>query len=282
MDGHKTNGFANRIPNVSGVPALDFPTMCFYQPDLDDTLVAGTQGLLCWMGDDKGDKKALLLGDSFAGNYEPFWNLVGQKSGLHINAITTNYCVTSLTQDWTGPESFEAKDQCMLNRQFFTDNVERFDVVIFASNWMDYSTKNIMQGVLDAVAYAAARSKLVVIMAAPKAFDFNPVDVYSRNLLDKTEFDITRVPSERDAAQAAANLVLEDLAKQHDNVLYIDRHSMFNVDGVAADVTRENIPFSFDGYHISTYGSLSAAEAFLQSQQYKDFITALRTKERTQ
>lgn len=276
--GHKTNGFSNRIPNVSGIPAIDFPSLCFYQPDLNDALVAGTQGLLCWIGDDAGEKKALLVGDSFAGSYEPFWNFVGKKSGLHINAITTNYCVTSLTQDWTGPEHFKAKNQCMLNRQYFADNAGRFDVVIFAGNWMDYSTKNIMQGVVDAVTYAAARSKLVIIMAAPKAFDFNPIDAYNKSLLEKTEFDITQILSEKDIAQTTANLLLDELAKQHTNVLYIDRQSMFNVDGVESDVTREKIPFSFDGYHISTYGSLSAAEAFLQSQKYKDLITSLRSK----
>ncbi|HSC66488.1 MAG TPA: acyltransferase family protein, partial [Cellvibrio sp.] len=276
LAGHYSKGFANRIANSSSIPAIDFPTMCFYQPDVAETLAPGEQGLKCWLGDTAGATKAILIGDSFAGNYEPFWDSVGKKTGLHINAVTTNYCVPSRTEDWTGPEYFKARVQCLLNRRFFADNIEHYDVTILAGNWMDYSSKNIMQGVLDTVDYAAARSKLVVLMAAPKAFDFNPVDLYNKSLMEKTVFDITTVPSLRDADEVVANQLLQDTAKKYPNVLYIDRDSLFNVDGAPSDVTQEKIPFSFDGHHISTYGSLSAATAFLQSQKYKDLITMLQ------
>ena len=136
-----------------------------------------------------------------------------------------------------------------------------------------------MRGVLDTIEYAAARSTLVVVMAAPKAYDFNPMDVYNKSLLEKTEFDITKVPSKRDIPATAANLLLEQTAKQYSNVLYIDRDSLFNVDGIPSEITQEKIPYSFDGLHISTYGSLSAAAAFLQSQKYKDLITMLQVSE---
>lgn len=279
VTGHYTKGFSNRIANSSNSPAIDFPTMCFYQPDLSETLVAGAQGLQCWLGNNSAMKKAILIGDSLAGNYEPFWDVVGKKTDIHINAVTTNYCVPSHTEDWTGPAHFKAKQQCLLNRRYFADNVERYDLAILAGNWMDYSTKNIMQGVMDTIDYAAARSTLVVVMAAPKAYDFSPIDVYNKSLLEKTEFDITKVPSERDAPEMAANLLLEQIAKQYSNVLYIDRDSLFNVDGIPSEITHEKIPYSFDGLHISTYGSLSAAAAFLQSQKYKDLITMLQVQE---
>lgn len=279
MMGHYTQGFANRIASTNSTPAIDFPTLCFYQPDNSETLVAGAQGLHCWLGKSSAMKKAILIGDSLAGNYEPFWDIVGKKTDLHINAVTTNYCVPSRTEDWTGPEHFKAKQQCLINRRFFADNLDRYELAIFAGNWMDYSSKNIMQGVLDSIDYAAARSTLVVIMAAPKAYDFNPIDVYNKSLLEKTEFDITKVPSERDAPEVAANLLLEQTAQQYSNVLYIDRDSLFNVDGIPSEITREKIPFSFDGLHISTYGSRSAAAAFLQSQKYKDLITMLQVPE---
>lgn len=136
-----------------------------------------------------------------------------------------------------------------------------------------------MQGVMDTIDYAAARSTLVVVMAAPKAYDFSPIDVYNKSLLEKTEFDITKVPSERDVPEMAANLLLEKIAMQYSNVLYIDRDSLFNVDGIPSEITHEKIPYSFDGLHISTYGSLSAAAAFLQSQKYKDLITMLQVQE---
>lgn len=274
--GHSSKGYSDRIKKSSATPAIEFPSTlngwCFYQPDTSTELLVGAKGVDCWLGDKLSSKKAILLGDSFAGNYEPFWDVVGKKAGLGINPVTTNYCVPTRNEDWTGPVAWKAKEQCFYNRRFFSENIAKYDVVIMGGNWMDYSSINKMESVLDLIDFAAANIKLVVVMAAPKAYDFNPMDVYNKNLLDNTVFDITKIPTQRDIELVKANLLLEETAKKYKNVLYIDRKSLFSVDGVPSEVTKDHIPFSFDGGHISTYGSLSAASSFLQSQKYKDFI----------
>ena len=278
--GIASNGYSNRMPSTNATPVIEIPLLtsgwCFYSPDYFPDQEVGAKGLDCWLGNKSSAKKAILFGDSYAGHYDPFWDMVGKKSELKVNAIATNYCVPTKNEEWTGPAEFKAKEQCFYNRRYFVENASSYDVVVLGGNWMDYSARNKMDDVLDLVNFAASKVKLVVLMAAPKAYDSNPMVFYNKSLLENTVFDITQVPFERDKEEANANRQLEEAAKKYPNVLYIDRNSMFSVDGVPSDVTKDKIPFSLDGGHISTYGSLSAASAFLQSQKYKDFINMLQ------
>ena len=277
FEGYSTKGFASRIPNVAIQAPIEFPSnlngWCFYEPDLSPEFLAGAQGVNCWLGNKTAVKKALLLGDSIAGNYEPFWDAVGKKSNVAIHPITTNYCVPAINEIWTGPLEWKAKQQCFYNRQYFIDNVANYDIAILAGNWMDYSTKNNMNDVLAFIDVAASKTKLVVLMAAPKAYDINPVVAYNQSLLNQSNFDIASISAVRDNEQYVANKLLEETAKRYNNVLYVGRDSLYTVDGVASEVTKEKIPFGFDSLHISIYGSLSAAACFLDSQKYKDFIS---------
>jgi peptidoglycan/LPS O-acetylase OafA/YrhL len=281
LAGHISDGYSNRIPSSDTTPAIEFPSQangwCFYEPDTSRDLTVRINGSDCWLGNKLSPRKAILIGDSFAGNYEPFWDAIGKKIDLGINPITTNYCVPTKDEVWTGPIAWKAKEQCFNNRRYFVENVAKYDVAIFGGNWMDYSTKNKMESILALIDFAASKTKIVVLMAAPTAYDINPMEVYNKSLLEKTVFDITTVPTKRDTELAKANLLLEETSKKYNNVLYIDRDSMFNVNGVPSEVTTKNIPFSFDGGHISIYGSLSAASSFLQSQKYKDFINMLHS-----
>ena len=279
--GNNTKGFPARINTsiAQAQPEIDFPWLlngwCFYQPDLSLELPVGYKGIACWLGRDTSTKKAILLGDSYAGNYEPFWDLVGKQAGLRINPVTTNFCVPTLNEEWTGPYDFKAREQCLFNRRYFQENIGRYNLVILSANWMDYSAKGKLDSVVAAVDFAAQHAKLVVIMAAPKAFDINPVDVYNKSLMDKSQFDISEISTAADIEEAKANKILESLAKQYTNVMFLDRASLFHIDGQESDVTQEGIPYSFDGMHISTYGSLAAARAFVKTQKYKDFISQL-------
>lgn len=280
ITGHLNKGYSSRIPNYSATPEPEFPSKlngwCMYVPDYQADSPIGAKGAECWLGNKLSEKKAILLGDSFAAHYDPFWDIVGQKTQLNINSVTTNYCVPTRNEDWTGGEQMLAKEQCFYDRRYFSENISKYDIAILGGNWMDYSARNNMDSVLDIVDFAAANTKLVVLMAAPKAFDVNPVEAYNKSLLEKTVFDITQITSARDAELIRANTILEETSKKYKNVLYIRRDSLFNIDGVSSDVSMDNIPFTYDGGHISIYGSKSAASAFLESQQYKDLIMMLQ------
>jgi peptidoglycan/LPS O-acetylase OafA/YrhL len=279
LKGYLSKGYESRIASASEIPVIDFPWLmngwCFYQPDVSEQLTIGEKGVACWLGDKESPKKAVLIGDSIAGNYEPFWDKVGKQLNLGINPLTTNYCVPTRSQEWTGPVQFKAKEQCFYNRNYFEKNIGLYDVAILSGNWMDYSAKNKLGDVLSLIDFAAANTKTVVVMAAPVAYDINPMELYNKTLLDKTPFDISQVTVVRDEEQIRANAILEATSRHYKNVIYVDRNTLFAIEDRPFGVTKENIPFTLDGLHLSTYGSTNSASIFLQSQKYKDLVMLL-------
>src|SRR6185503_20334909 len=61
--------------------SLDMPTIangwCLYSVDTMSNLAVGEDGLRCWLGWRSAVTRGLLFGDSYAAQYDPFWNAIG-------------------------------------------------------------------------------------------------------------------------------------------------------------------------------------------------------------
>jgi peptidoglycan/LPS O-acetylase OafA/YrhL len=248
---------------------------CFYSVETFDELPTGEPALECPLGDDGGEVKALLFGDSFAGHYGPFWDLIGREAGWNLNSIATDWCFPSMDDEYTGHKTGRGYEQCLFNRDHFRDAVEQYDVVILAGQWGAVAANGQMPGVFQSIDFAADRAPLVIIMAAPTHFDVNVRNMYERSLLFGKDFDISRFSKENDLSAREANAALEAFAADRDNVRVIEREAMFHLAGEPSDVTKENIPYSLDEFgHISLYGSQQAAANYLRSP---DFANLQRT-----
>ncbi len=243
---------------------------CFYGVDSSKELTVGNKGLKCLLGKKGGSQKGILFGDSYAGHNAPFWDVLGQDLSLEINSVSTNWCFPSLANDFTGPTSSRAYQQCLINRKYLLGSLPQYDVVVFAGSWGSVYEQGKMGGLYEAIALAASRSKLVVLMAAPTAFDVNVKYRYERSLLFGTAFDTSSLGKERDVVVRSANEELEKISEKYKNVIYLSRDSLFNIDGRPSDVTADNVPYSLDGGHISLYGSLMSAHAFMGTSSYDD------------
>jgi hypothetical protein len=244
---------------------------CFYAVDGISELPIGQAGLGCALGDPLARQSGALFGDSFAGQYEPFWDQLGKKIGLNVRSLTTNWCFPSLDKSFTGPISSRAFDQCMFNRQYLLDNLSRYDFVILAGDWGDVLKQNKLSGMLDLVAHLSRHVPLVVIMASPKQFDSNVGEIYKKTLYYGSSFDIEKISRSTDELTLLANAKLADMAHQHTNIVFVDRDAMFHLGGIPSDLTLENKPYSLEGQHLSVYGSKAAATAFMMSDKFPDF-----------
>lgn len=253
---------------------------CFHNVADDSNNEVGEDGLSCHLGERGGAVDALLFGDSFAGHYGPFWDSLGRENSLKINAVSSNWCYPSVDEAFTGHTTGPEYEQCLINREFLEKEIGRYDLVIYAGQWGAVRDKQQMEGVERAIELAAERSGLVVLMAAPTNFDISVKDMYERSLMFGRRFDISRFEKRRDEKVRAANDQLRSIAERFANVMFFDRASMFQVDGVPSDVTAENIPFGLDqSGHISIYGSRKAADAFRQTDLYRDFVQRTRSPE---
>ncbi|MFJ1258967.1 acyltransferase family protein [Cupriavidus sp. CuC1] len=243
---------------------------CFYSVDSISALRVGPPGLKCEIGDRTSAVRGLLFGDSFAGHNDPFWDAIGSRNHVRINSIATNWCYPSLTQTFLGPVYSRSREQCQINRRYFSDHVGDYDFVILSGSWASVLSRNKMQDVYDAVDFSSRKAKLVILMAAPTAFDMDPVFSYENAVLLGIPFDIRNIGREADRSTRDANAAIKLISKKYANVIYLDRESLFNVDGIPSDVTKENVPYSFGGNHISVYGSNSSALAFEQMPLYRE------------
>ena len=268
----------NRVPDsVLTIKDIALPRAengwCFYSPNTRGNLV-GDKGLQCFLGDKNSIARGLLFGDSFAGQYEPFWDIVGKERSVSIHSVTAPWCHPSLTNESIGSPSNMVHEQCLFNRRYLENNFSNYDFVIFGGDWGSIISENKMPGVYDAISSAAKHTKLVILMASPAQFELKVGSLHEKLVFYDMNFAKLKLNRHRDLPAIEANQKLEELAKKHTNVFYIDRDSMFNLDGIPSDVSKTNIPFSLDGVHISIYGSKVAAYSFLKTKKYVDFIEA--------
>lgn len=268
--GHINNGYKSQFTVMDGYNDIEsrFPKIdngwCFYSVGSLKDLNIGSEGLNCHVGSDDTKFRGVLFGDSFAGQYEPFWNDIGGKLGLKIQSITTNWCFPSITDGFTGPVTNRAFDQCIFNRKHFKKSIDEFDFIIMGGHWASVTEKANFEEVLEFLHFAASSGKPVVVMPSPKLMENN---ILQRVIYREAAVE-TLIDSHSEEIALSANKRLSEEAQKLDNVIYLDRASLFSSQGKLSELTDDGLPYSSDGSHISIYGSQKAAESFLKSEMF--------------
>ncbi|NMM79643.1 acyltransferase [Acidovorax sp. SRB_14] len=277
--GNFNEGYPNRLPKSLALTEIELPRIdngwCFYSIDNLGYLKVGADGVNCWLGKKSSNVKGILFGDSFAGQYEPFWDKTANELNASINAITTNWCFPSMNEEFTGKTSSRALKQCFYNRKYLIENISNYDFAVLGGSWGSVLEQKKMDGVLQLIDKLAPKVRIVILMASPKHFENDIMKYYKKSMWFDGKFDIPKATNQRDKNTLKANEILEGFSKNYTNVLFIDRDSIFNSDGKPSDLTNENLPFSLEGAHISIYGSKAAAANFLLSKKYSYIKKAL-------
>ncbi|MEQ6276907.1 acyltransferase family protein [Kluyvera huaxiensis] len=241
---------------------------CFYAIASNRKLNLGQDGLTCHIGSLNSKKKAILFGDSFAGHYIPFWDTVGKKLNLDINAITTNWCGPSTGTEFLGPKTSIAYKQCLFNREYLAKNIENYDYLIFSGAWSYIVGNSEAKQAFESLLKTAQKTgKKIIIMDEPYQFDVNIGEMYKKSVWDEHQFDISKyITNSKNERQAEVSTVLRNLSADNKNTVFLPREDLFD----ASQVNTQGVPYSLDGEHISVVGSLSAAEHFINTQRYTE------------
>jgi peptidoglycan/LPS O-acetylase OafA/YrhL len=233
---------------------------CFYSVDSLPDLDLGPNGLNCSVGSETAQKRGALIGDSFAGQFEPFWDIVGNELGIEIQSITTNWCYPSLTEGFTGIKPSRSFEQCLFNRQYIEQSLQDFDFLIVGAHWAHLLEKSKIDEVIEFIDFATEIGKPVIVMPSPELFDRSSFNNFIYRPSSSNELKNSH--SEKTATRA--NQLLSEKATQSEKVLFLDRDTLFTAFGVPSAMLENGIPYSADGSHISVYGSKSAAKAFIE------------------
>lgn len=247
---------------------------CFYDFSNDSSLVVGSKKAQeCFLGSSsKTARKALLIGDSFAGHNSPFWDYIGKDLNISVQGVSTNWCYPSLNGDYTGPKGSVEYKQCLLNRGFLINNFKNYDYIILAGMWSSVFDKNQIENLNELTKFLVKNNKKIIIMDEPYAFDKKIADIYKRKLWLDQRFSINPyLDNDKEKGQVNLSNVIGDILKDN-HVFLISRESLFSKD----QVTSQNIPYSLDGVHISVYGSIESSKFFEKQHRYKDLINFMK------
>ncbi|KYP94156.1 hypothetical protein WB67_09060 [bacteria symbiont BFo2 of Frankliniella occidentalis] len=235
---------------------------CFYSIATDHQLSVGLPGVQCKIGDTTHPQvKALLFGDSYAGQYIPFWHKVGEKNAIQIQAVTTNWCNPSTGNDFLGPRTSPAYQQCLFNRHYVLDHISDYNVIILAGSWTKaFANPHAVEGLHELISRIQQKNIPLIIMDEPYQFAENIGDRYKQQLWRHHYFDIRPYTSVKmDNRIKATSQQLDQLSANTVQTLHLRRSDLFSPTHYAVD----DIPYSLDGGHISVLGSLAAERYFI-------------------
>ncbi|MGF6190823.1 acyltransferase family protein [Serratia sp. 2723] len=239
---------------------------CFYDFNDGHSAKFSEKAANCVLGDKSSKKKALLFGDSFAGQYEPFIDVVGKKYGISINAITTNWCYPGLTNGYTGQKSNPAYKQCLFNRRYVEKNLSDYDVIFISGMWKDVYDKGFIYDTIDFINYAHKLNVPVVILASPKIYD---IDIYAKALskiFKNKTLDPKDITSNQDESSNKAHELFSGISNGRD-IIFLDRKSIYgDKEGYLSHGFF--IPYSLDGRHISQDSSRLLGEDFISKNNF--------------
>lgn len=239
---------------------------CFYSFDDGQEEISENAGSDCYLGDTSSKSSTLLFGDSYAGHNEPFFDEIFKKNNKSFQSIATNWCIASFTDNFTGPKTHNAYKQCLINRNYLKKNLKNYKNVIFAGSWDGALSRNQLDDFKLVVDEASNMGVNVFIMAAPHRYERSIMKEFYRSIYSNSTFNINKV-NDNDHEMKIANSQLKDLSKKYDNVHFIDRKELYN-DSNTFRINKLEVPYSFDGGHISIIGSKYSALHFMNSENY--------------
>jgi len=274
-DGYPGRGNDNALrTNVS-----EFATVgngwCFFSVDSIPRLPLGPAALGCVLGDRSAPQRGLLVGDSFAGHFEPFWDVLGKHSRFGIEAVTTNWCFPSLGDRYTGPATSRAREQCDFNRNYIASSLQNYDFIVVAADWRNVLKQGMLNDALEFIAETGRDGRLVIIMPTPRRFDRDAFGRMQRASFFGSPIAIPTLTLTDDTIAVEANRLVQEFSHSLPNAIFLTREQIFQVGGTPSDLTIDNITYSADGRHISVYGSMAAAEEFRHTDEFKRLRTAI-------
>ncbi|MCT8987036.1 SGNH hydrolase domain-containing protein [Shewanella phaeophyticola] len=243
---------------------------CFYSFTAGSDFVDAASGAECYLGDKSKRPLTLLFGDSYAGHNEPFWDEIFKSNNQSFQSISTNWCVPSLTNNFTGSKTHLAYQQCLLNREFLNENMRDYRNIIFAGSWDTVLDMGQFEDVIAVIDKASQLDINVFIMASPYRYKKNPLSNFYKSIYFDIPLSINTIPS-KDAINAEANLLLKAIASNYKNVTYVGRDIIYSKDNKFL-VNGISVPYSLDGGHISILGSKYSAKYFMKNAEYQNVM----------
>lgn len=222
----------------------------------------------CKLGNRDKNTDILLFGDSFAGQYEPMLDEVAKTLDIAIQSITTNSCYPSLTNEFHHDHYHVGYQQCLMNRKYVKDHIEKYKYIFITARWDEYfdDHRDSISEVADWVKYANAHGVTVIYLPNSNIYQSNVSNEYISSLMSNRSFESDFKLNEKSLryTQHAENL-LRDKLSESDEFLAISKNELFP--GNTFKYHNEQVPYPSDDGHITVFASKNLAEKLLETKE---------------
>lgn len=245
---------------------------CFYSFNDNELSVTvdSKKGVNCYLGDKNKSTNTLLFGDSHAGHYEPFWDEIFKANNASLQVVSTNWCTPSITGNFAGPTSHTSYQQCLLNREYLSKNMQTYRNIIFAGAWDSALVVKQFDDVEQVIEIAALAGINVFIMASPYRYVKSPLVAKYRSQYFNYPLNLDKIAGDEEF-MSLAHSRLQALSAKYQNVNFIEREQMFNINNMF-ELNGVKTPYHLDDEHISLIGSKNAARYFMQHDEYEKTV----------
>lgn len=224
---------------------------CFRDFQVSPELDVQTELPDCRIGQQNVPSRGLVFGDSLAAQWEPFLDAFGKDNDLAFDVLTTNWCFPTFANDFTAKRGHIAGKQCQLNRDFVRKAADRYDFIVLSGQWYRVVERGYTSGVTAMISelLTTTRARLVLIDTPP---------LYERNSVERAYYwrGSDLILNDRETELAAAFWKEASTQFGANNRILLLQPKDFGDDFARAGYTKEGIPYSLDGTHISVHASL--------------------------
>lgn len=258
----KTKGFPERFSKEEYENALKVTRLanldhgwCHVSRDDENGIVFNESMAKCHIGDSKGKTKALFIGDSTAGHYGPFVDVLAKDAGVDVLQMSTSNCFPTFDPKGAGDNPDVCKNfRIRIKQEIDTD---RYDFIIVSSYWQRDNNaisyregRNNYNGILW---YYTHHAKHVIVLGQPPEFRVNAGACYLRGSTGKSKCDFSANFGPLMVYQTS-NKVLEDFSKRYGNVNFVDP-SNYICNKERCSPFLNGLPMYHDQTHLSERGA---------------------------
>lgn len=258
---YDTNGLPQRYFLSSGAIARDVAP--FYETYCHQKIVGD-----CVVGDTKESPQILLYGDSHAGHYIPFWDLVGQKKSFALVARTATSCFAVFKYPTDN-------SICTDVRTWFNQNFRNYKTIILGERWellfgddnLDPDKAARLEVFNETLQILTNNGIRVIVLAQVPKFRDREYEIALREKylglgINAKEMQLKNQPR-LDSSIDIVNSRLKEFIQQYPGVVYFDpirlvpeflNHLPFRSSGMAYK----------DGNHLNEDGAKELADLFLR------------------
>ena len=235
----------------------------------------------CILGDlsDNNQPKAILFGDSHAGQFSPFWEEIAKHYHFKIKFISTGGCYPLLDTFNTQPSDSTntlglpnpgspafGTMACSAQIKNVSTNFDKYKLFIIIARWDGYYNNKIFSAEFEnTLKFLLTHNKKVIIMGDSPVYLNNSIPTILRQSM--VPIFANKIPALTPANNLIYSQKINKISKKYRNVYYFDTEKLLILNYHNFPYDNDSFLLLKDNDHLNQYASKKMAKDYLSSPE---------------